>query len=306
MKKKFVKRIYVSDKIYRSLVIKHDKKLILNEKIENYFNKLIIKCKNFLDKNNEIKALIVSLHPKHIKQNKINPLLISKLTILMSNLIGEPLIQNSEKEKYIKVYDRSRKLSMHKGARYHQTREGGSIHTDNVNITEHWDYLMFSCLSKAEVGGETILVNSNEVYDLLNKNFKFAKKILSQNFFWEKRGVDTSLYKAPIIKRINDFVKFRYLRPYLESAHLKAKKPLTKNQLYALDVLDAILESSALQYRFNMEKGDILFNLDSEVLHGRTSFSDNLNSLPLDKISNKNQHRLKRTMLRIWIKNHSL
>ena len=75
---------------------------------------------------------------------------------------------------------------------------------------------------------------------------------------------------------------------------------------FALDVLDAILESSALQYRLNMEKGDILFNLDSEVLHGRTSFSDNLNSLPLDKISNKNQHRLKRTMLRIWIKNHSL
>ena len=105
----------------------------------------------------------------------------------MSNFVGEPLIQNSEKEKYIKVYDRSRKLSMHKGARYHQTREGGSIHTDNVNITEHWDYLMFSCLSKAEVGGETILVNSNEVYDLLNKNFKLAKKNTLSKFFLGKK-----------------------------------------------------------------------------------------------------------------------
>ena len=50
-------------------------------------------------------------------------------------------------------------------------------------------------------------------------------------------------------------------------------------------------------------RGDILFNLDSEVLHGRTPFSDKLNSLPLDQITKKNQDRLKRTMLRIWIKN---
>ena len=45
---------------------------------------------------------------------------------------------------------------------------------------------------------------------------------------------------------------------------MRAKKHLTKNQLYALDVLDAILESSATQYRCNMQRGDILFNLDSE------------------------------------------
>ena len=68
-------------------------------------------------------------------------------------------------------------------------QEGGSIHTDNVNIPERWDYLIFSCLAKAEVGGETILVNSKEVYNLLERKYKFAKKILSQNFYWEKRGL---------------------------------------------------------------------------------------------------------------------
>ncbi len=303
MKKKFVKRVYISNEIYKLLSKDYYKKFVLNEKLKNYFYKLILKLKKTLDGNNETKALIISLYPKNIKRNKLSPMTISSLTIYISNIIGKPLIQNSEKEKYIKVYDRSRKLSMHKGARYHQTREGGSIHTDNVNIPERWDYLIFSCLAKAEVGGETILVNSKEVYNLLEKKYKFAKKILSQNFYWEKRGVDTSLYKAPIITRKNNSIKFRYLRPYLESAHLRAKKNLTKNQLYALDVLDAILESSATQYRCNMQRGDILFNLDSEVLHGRTPFSDKLNSLPLDQITKKNQDRLKRTMLRIWIKN---
>ena len=68
--------------------------------------------------------------------------------------------------------------------------------------------------------------------------------------------------------------RFKYLRPYLESAHIKAKKNLSNKQLYALDVLDALLESSKFQLRYKMQKGDILFNLDSKVLHGRSSFSD--------------------------------
>ena len=54
-----------------------------------------------------------------------------------------------------------------------------------------------------------------------------------------------------------------------------------------------------------MIKGDILFNLDSKVLHGRTSFSDDLNALPLDKIKG-NDIKLKRTMIRVWIKEKSL
>ena len=97
---------------------------------------------------------------------------------------------------------------------------------------------------------------------------------------------------------------FRYLRPYLEAAHAKANKRLTSKQLYALDVLDALLETSKFQFRYKMQKGDILFNLNSKVLHGRTSFSDAYNALPLSKIKN-NENRLKRTMIRVWIKNRT-
>ena len=77
----------------------------------------------------------------------------------MSGYAGDILIQNSSKDKVIEVFDRNRKFSINRGSRYHQTREGGSIHTDNVNIPSSWDYLMFSCLSSAKAGGETILVD---------------------------------------------------------------------------------------------------------------------------------------------------
>ena len=164
---------------------------------------------------------------------------------------------------------------------------------------------MFGCLSSSKAGGETILVDSKIIHRQLNSNFIEAKKILEQNFYWEKRGVADELYKAPILtydKKKQPM--FRYLRPYLEAAHVKANKKLTSKQLYALDVLDALLETSKFQFRYKMQKGDILFNLDSKVLHGRTSFSDAYNALPLSKIKN-NENRLKRTMIRVWIKNRN-
>ena len=109
---------------------------------------------------------------------------MKKILEIMSNYAGDTLIQNASKDKLIEVYDRDRKLSMHKGSRYHQTR-GGSIHTDNVNIPTGWEYLMFGCLSSSKAGGETILVDSKVIHKELNSNFIEAK-ILEKNF-WEKR-----------------------------------------------------------------------------------------------------------------------
>ena len=94
------------------------------------------------------------------------------------------------------VYDRDRELSINKGGRYHQTREGGSIHTDNVNVSLKWDYMILSCLSSGLVGGETILVNAKDVYNQLNKKFNLSKKILQKNYYWEKRGVANSRIRS--------------------------------------------------------------------------------------------------------------
>lgn len=44
------------------------------------------------------------------------------------------------------VYNRDDTKRMKDGQRYHQSREGGSIHTDNVNIPELWDYMNLTCL----------------------------------------------------------------------------------------------------------------------------------------------------------------
>jgi hypothetical protein len=61
-------------------------------------------------------------------------------------MLGETPEQNAEGIRAIQVYNRDDKKRMKDGQRYHQSREGGSIHTDNVNIPELWDYMALTCL----------------------------------------------------------------------------------------------------------------------------------------------------------------
>lgn len=282
------------NKIYDFNNLNKAKKIILNNK---KFINFIKSCEKKI-KNKKIKGIIISFS----KDNSISPKLMTVITETVSNILGNLLPQNKDNEELIFVYDRNRNLSMHKGSRYHQTREGGSIHTDNVNINFRWDYMILSCLSSPEIGGENIFVSGDVVYSRLKK-FKIALNTLKKKFIWEKRGVSNSFYRAPVLTFRNKVPEFRYLRPYMISAYERKKISMTKNQLYSLDTLDAILEDSKNQVRKKMYPGDLLLVKDAQFFHGRTSFSDHINAKEIfkNKVSKK-KVKFKRTMLRAWIK----
>jgi len=222
---------------------------------------------------------------------------------LIGNVLGECEVQNEAGDRAILVYDRDRTNSMTKGARYHQTREGGSIHTDNVNVPYHWEYLILACIAPAYAGGENILVNGLLVHKILKEKHPDVLAILEKNFYWEQRGVKDATYEAPIITyNKKGEPMFRHLRPYMESAHQKLEKFLTDEQTYALDTLDAVLEHSDNQYRHTFQAGEILLTYDSQVLHGRTCFSDAFNAVTIHDWKKDHHKPLKRTMDRLWAK----
>ncbi|MFT6070327.1 MAG: alpha-ketoglutarate-dependent taurine dioxygenase [Bacteriovoracaceae bacterium] len=228
---------------------------------------------------------------------------LHQLNPILGSLFGELIVQNEKKDTVVSVYDRDRLGSMTQGARYHQTREGGSIHTDNVNMPELWDYLFMSCISPALVGGENILVDGIKIHQRLLSSYPKALKVLESPFYWEMRGLSDKLYQAPIITyNAKEEPLFRHLRPYMESAHLKAGAPLNNDQLFAVDVLDALTNSTEFQTRYQMKKGDILMTKDAQVLHGRTCFSDEIEAVSLEELENGKGKTLKRTMERLWIK----
>jgi hypothetical protein len=228
---------------------------------------------------------------------------VRTLTWIAASVLGTPLVQNAEGMRLVDVFDRDRTKRMAQGARYHQTREGGSIHTDNVNIPDEWHYLVFSCVRPAMVGGETILVDASVVHDYLRTHVPEALAELRGDFWFEYRGISDRLYQAPVV-HVDERgrAQFRYLRPYLESAHEKAGEPLTERQAWALDVLDSVLDLSENQLRFPLAAGEIIMTRDSQLLHGRTCFADYYDSLPLTEGSVEGGAPIRRTMCRLWIK----
>jgi Taurine catabolism dioxygenase TauD, TfdA family len=225
------------------------------------------------------------------------------LAWLIGRLLGEPIEQSREGTKIVQVYDRDRTLRMEDGARYHQTRQGGSIHTDNVNRPETWDYLVMACLFPAMIGGESIVVSGLTVHDFLRERAPRALDLLAENFWWECRGFSDDFFRAPILF-FDDRgePQFRYLREYLESAHRRAGEPLRDEQLWALDALDSALELSELQFRHKLAPGEILVIDDKQVFHGRTSFSDFLEAVPYGAGPGADRRPFRRCFDRLWIR----
>ena len=301
-----MKKFLITKNLSSSLLSEINK--VYQKKNKNLLKKFLLTNRRFINfinqseskiKQNSVKGIIISFsNGKH----KIHPDLMTIITESVSKILGSLIIQNNNNDKLIFVYDRDRKFSMHKGSRYHQTREGGSIHTDNVNVKKKWDYMILSCLSSPEVGGENIFVNADLVYSKLKK-FPLALDTLKKNFLWEKRGISKSFYKAPVLTFKGKVPEFRYLRPYMISAYERKRLAMTKKQLYSLDTLDAILEDSQNQMRKKMNPGDLLLVKDAQFFHGRTSFSDYINARDIfNSKKNKNKNFFKRTMLRAWIK----
>jgi hypothetical protein len=219
---------------------------------------------------------------------------------LVATLLGEPLVQNDKGDRVVSVWARPGGKRVIDGARYHQTREGGGPHTDNVSLPESWEYLVFSCIRPAMIGGESILLSGFSVHQELLA-FPAALEILRQPFWWEYRGIAEKLFQAPVITyNAQGEPLFRHLRKYLESAHQRAGAPLTDEQVWALDVLESLLELSRLEYRVRLEQGEILITYDSQVLHARTYFCDRSPHPPAD--ANEAAVGSCRFFDRVWVK----
>jgi len=214
------------------------------------------------------------------------------LCVALGTLFGNLAVQNAEGATVIEVFDR-RIGRIQEGVRYHQTRQGGDIHTDSVNHPVQFRYFLLGCVAPAMLGGETIIVRGDDASSALAA-FPDVLATLREPFWFEGRGMgeEVKFFQAPVLIDSDGVPRFRYLRSYIEAAHAKVGQPLTSDQVNAFDALDAVLESSALQQRFTLERGDVLICLDAEVFHGRTCFIDR---------TREGAWADRRLMYRLWI-----
>jgi len=219
---------------------------------------------------------------------------VKEIFRIISTSLGQLYVQNIKNEKFVIITDEGK--SMKTGGRYHQTKDGGSFHTDSPQWENVPDFIGLLCIRPAKIGGESKFVSAYTVHNqLLKLNPNFLES-LYKNFHFDKRNEfkknESPTTFEPIFRYENNKLKFRYLRNYINDGQKLVNQPLTNDQNHILDELDKIIHDEKFAVSYDLHKFDMTFFANHRIIHGRTSFED---STDYDK---------KRYMVRSWIKNN--
>ena len=215
--------------------------------------------------------------------------------ILVSKILGELLIQNIQQEKVIMIKDVGK--SMKTGGRYHETKEGGSHHTDSPQWKNVPDWLGLFCVNNAKKGGTNLFLSAYTIHNMILKERKNLLNLLYERFHFDKRGEfkegESPTVFEPIFEYKEGRLRFRYLRNYIDAGHDVQNQPLSKSQKEALALLDNLTRDENIILRYDLKPGDMVFSDNHWILHGRTGFEDH------------DDENLKRQMLRTWVKDRT-
>ena len=215
--------------------------------------------------------------------------------ILVSKILGELLIQNIQQEKVIMMKDGGK--SMKTGGRYHETKEGGSHHTDSPQWKNVPDWLGLFCVNNAKKGGTNLFLSAYTIHNMILKERKNLLNLLYERFHFDKRGEfkegESPTVFEPIFEYKEGRLRFRYLRNYIDAGHDVQNQPLSKSQKEALALLDNLTRDENIILRYDLKPGDMVFSDNHWILHGRTGFEDH------------DDENLKRQMLRTWVKDRT-
>ena len=211
---------------------------------------------------------------------------------LIAEILGELIIQNIKQEKIVEIKDVGK--SMQAGGRYHETKEGGSHHTDSPQWEDVPDYLGLFCVHNAKKGGTNLFLSAYTIHNRILKGRKDLLNILYEKFHFDKRGEfkegESSTVFEPIFKFKDGKLYFRYLRNYIDAGHDIQNQPLSESQKEALTYLDNSMLEEDMIMSYDLKPDDMVFSDNHWIVHGRTAFEDS------------DDPNLKRLMLRTWIK----
>ena len=219
---------------------------------------------------------------------------VNEIFRIISTSLGQLYVQNIKNEKFVVITDEGK--SMKTGGRYHQTKEGGSFHTDSPQWKNVPDFIGLLCIRPAKIGGISKFVSVYTIHNQILKLNPDFLQLLYKKFHFDKRSEfeknESPTTFEPIFKYENNELKFRYLRNYIDDGQKIVKQPLSTEQNHILNQLDEIIHDEKFSVSYDLKQYDMTFFNNHRIIHGRTSFEDFSES---DK---------KRYMVRVWIKNN--
>jgi Taurine catabolism dioxygenase TauD, TfdA family len=172
--------------------------------------------------------------------------------------------------------------------RIYQTSERQTYHTDSC------DLVALLCLKSARSGGLSSLVSSVTIYNEMRRRRPDLLKALFAPIETDRRGEvpkgQKPYFTIPIFNWHAGLLSVIYQRQYIESARrFPDVPPLTKQQVEALDLLDALANDPELHFEMELRPGDLQLVQNHTLLHDRTAFED----WP--------EPERKRHLLRLWL-----
>ena len=221
---------------------------------------------------------------------------VNEIFRIISTSLGQLYVQNIKNEKFVIITDEGKTMST--GGRYHQTKEGGSYHTDSPQWSKVPDFIGLLCIRPAKIGGVSKFVSAYTIHNQMLDTHPEYLNSLYTKFHFDKRGEfkenESPTTFEPIFKYENNHLMFRYLRNYIDAGHEIVEKPLTNEQNNILNELDKIIHDDEFSVSYDLKKFDMTFFNNHRIIHGRTSFEDH------DEIKKK------RYMVRTWIKENNI
>ena len=217
---------------------------------------------------------------------------VIKIYEMICNMLGTLYIQNINSEKIVEIKDEGK--SMESGGRYHQTKTGGSYHTDSPHWINVPDLVGLLCINQAKAGGTSKFVSAYTIHNQLLNEQKDNLKALYEKFHFDKRGEfkinESQTVFEPIFTFKDNKLRCRFLNDYIVAGHEIQNYPLSKLQKTSLQSLKKISGNEDNILSYDLKSRDMVFFDNHRILHGRTEFEDY-----------EDENR-KRCLLRTWIK----
>lgn len=157
--------------------------------------------------------------------------------------------------------------------RIYQTHERQTFHTDSSDIVG------LLCLQTARRGGQSALVSSVTLYNELRRLRPDLAACLFRPLATDRRGEVPAggrpFFEIPVFSWHAGLLSAIYQRQYIDSAQRFADAPrLDAETIEALDLFDALSNDPRLNFMMSLERGDLQFVHNHNLLHDRTAFED--------------------------------
>ena len=161
----------------------------------------------------------------------------------------------------------------HHNTRIYQTAERQTFHTDSADVVG------LLCLKTAKIGGKSLLVSTETIYNQMRKTRPDLLALLFEPIATDRRGEvpegQKPYFEIPVFNWHQNKLTGMYQRQYIDSAQrFPDAKRLTDAHIEALDYFDALANDPKLNFSMQLQPGDMQFVYNHALLHDREGFTD--------------------------------